>query len=135
MRKFDETIKWLKNQMTGVTLSSVGWSLVEDYSKRLLEGQYDHLAKTDFFAKLKKLDTRQRLGVEFAIYLVNATIVQGRFNPKSPAARCLFGILSDCFPEMGKRILNGDATTDPQELINKLLRIMGAPPDSFQKSN
>jgi hypothetical protein len=96
-------------QNSGVSLSSVAWSLAEDYSKRVLEGKYDQLAKTDYFRKLKSMDARQRLLVELGLYLANGFFIQGRLKANTPSGNFIIGILSDFFPEMGKRLVNGDA--------------------------
>lgn len=86
-------------------------SVAEDYTKRFLEYQYDALGNSDVFRVLRKMDIRKRLALEFALYLLNAT-VKMRAKGNTPLTAYAKGVLSDSIPEIGKRIINGDAAAE-----------------------
>lgn len=96
-------------------LAFLSASIAEDYTKRILEAKYDRLAKTALFQGLKDLKKRQRLVIEFAFYILSAWLKQN-LSESSAIKAYIKGITSDFFPEMGKRLINGD-TPEGREVI------------------
>lgn len=89
-------------------------SVAEDYVKRFAEAKYDRLAQTKIFKKLKNLEERERLMIELAFYSLNI-FIKKNMPTTTPLGIFAQGIITDFFPEMGKRLINGGSSHDPDE--------------------
>lgn len=89
--KYDKTAGKVRKAMNRMGIDDYISSMAEDYTKRLLEAKYDRLSQTALFQKLKRMDQRERLMVEFAFYSFNAFLKHGISDP-APVSRT-----SDCW--------------------------------------
>ncbi len=100
-------------------------SLAEDYIKRFAENNYDRLAKTRLFMKLKKRSHQEKLVIELGMYSFNAYLKR-RINTNTPLGMLIGGIVTDFFFDMGKRLINGKDSSDPDEQeVIELVRAAG----------
>lgn len=107
----------LKNIMEEMNIPFYISSIAEDYTKRVLEAKYDKLAETRLFQRLKNMEERERMLLEFAFYALNASLKnRNRIGVESSLKMYFKGIAEDFFPEMGKRLINGD-TLEGKEVI------------------
>lgn len=104
----------IEQYVKSLNLPFVVSSLAEDYTKRFAEAKYDQLAKTKFFSRLKDLEKRDRFIIELGFYSFNAW-AKTKINRNTPTGMFFQGIVSDFFPEMGKRLINGQNSSDPEE--------------------
>jgi hypothetical protein len=86
----------------------------EDFVKVWAEYKYDALAKTSYFKKLQSLEKKEKLVIVAAMFALNAHL-KINMTEDTPQNLFLKGILTDFFPEIGKRLLNGDNSPDPNE--------------------
>jgi len=90
-------------------------SIVEDYTKRFMESKYDRLAQTKLFQSLKNRSDQEKYFIEFAFYVGNSFLKQNT-SESTPLKAYFRGIATDFFPEMGKRLINGD-TPEGKEVL------------------
>jgi hypothetical protein len=86
----------------------------EDFVKVWAEYKYDALAKTSYFKKLRSLEKKEKLVIVATMFALNAHL-KINTNENTPLNLFWKGIITDFFPEMGKRLLNGNASPDPDE--------------------
>lgn len=89
-------------------------SMAEDAVKIMAEYQYDRLAKTKYFQKIVSLDMKLKLLIVATMLAINAWL---KINMEENNAWNLFlkGILTDLPAEIGKRVINGDNSPDPEK--------------------
>jgi len=96
----------------------------EDFMKVLAEYKYDALAKTAYFQKLKDLEIKNKLVLVAFMFALNAHL-KIKLTENTPWNLFLKGMLTDFFPEMGKRIINGDTSPSPdpdEQAVIELIR-------------
>jgi hypothetical protein len=86
----------------------------EDAVKVLAEYKYDALAETKYFRKLKSLEMKEKLIIVAVMFALNAHF-KVKMTEDTPWNLFLKGILTDFFPEMGKRLINGDTSPSPNQ--------------------
>jgi hypothetical protein len=86
----------------------------EDFVKMWAEYRYDALAKTKYFQKLESLEMKHKLVIVAAMFALNAHL-KIKMTERTPWNLFLKGILTDFFPEIGKRLINGDNSPEPNE--------------------
>lgn len=86
----------------------------EDLVKVWAENKYDALAKTEYFRKLKNLEMKEKLVIVAVMFALNAHL-KINTNENTPWNLFWKGIVTDFFPEMGKRLINGNNSPDPEE--------------------
>lgn len=115
MEIIDKAAGKLKNTLLGMRIPELLSSMAADYTKRGMESQYDRLAKTRLFQSLKNRSDKERYFIEFAFYFFNAFLK--RATDESTPFRAYFKeVATDFFPEMGKRLINGD-TPEGKEVL------------------
>jgi len=115
MEIIDKAAGKVRNTLIGMRIPELLSSLGEDYTKRFLESKYDQLAKTKLFQSLKNRSQKEKLLIEFAFYVFNSFLKQNT-SEATPFRAYFRGIATDFFPEMGKRLINGD-TPEGKEVI------------------
>lgn len=86
----------------------------EDFVKVWAEYKYDALAKTSYFQKLQSLEKKEKLVIVASMFALNAHL-KINMTEDTPLNLFLKGILTDFFPEIGKRLINGDNSPDSNE--------------------
>jgi len=82
--------------------------LVTNYVKRFLESRYTDIFETDFGKKLKNLSTGKKYGLE-ALFYGCATLLNEKLPGNTIPKKVFQDVLMDAFPEIAKRMINGDA--------------------------
>jgi hypothetical protein len=112
----DKAIKEIRGYLSDMNIPFLIASEAEDYIKRIAEAKYDKLAETSLFRKLKNRDEKEKLLIEFMFYLLNA-FIKKNMRGDTPFKMFQKGILTDFFPEMGKRLINR-GSPEGREVIN-----------------
>lgn len=86
----------------------------EDIVKMRLEKVYDALAETSYFKKIQDRSSQTKLLVLVAAFTGNAYL-KIHMKSNTPGSSFLKGIITDSFPEIGQRLLNGKSSSNPEE--------------------
>ena len=109
-----ETIAYLTSHIKQLNPRMYIASGAEDLVKIWAEYKYDAIAKTKYFKKLQSLEKKEKLVAVAVMFALNAHL-KINMNENTPWNLFWKGILTDFFPEMGKRLINGDSSPDPEE--------------------
>ncbi|HCP08559.1 MAG TPA: hypothetical protein DIT25_02040 [Candidatus Moranbacteria bacterium] len=104
----------IKDMLVAANIPMAISSMIEDFVKIKAEYKYNELEKTKYFRKLKSLEDKQKLVIIALMFLVNSQL-KNILKENTPWMSFLKGILTDFFPEIGKRLWNGDSSPDPDE--------------------
>ncbi|MFA4817514.1 MAG: hypothetical protein WC608_02170 [Parcubacteria group bacterium] len=131
----NETIAQIINSIKQANPLMYMASGMEDVVKILAEYKYDALEKTRYFKKLQNLEMKNKLAIVAVMFALNAHL-KIKLNENTPGSLFLKGILTDVSPEIGKRIINGSNSLDPEEQeVIELIRDPGKGNNSYRPKN
>jgi len=93
----------------------------EDVTKVLAEYKYDAIANTQVFKNLQGMDLKVKLIIIAIGFAINARL-KVNIDENKPLNLYIKGILTDSFPELGKRLLNGDL--NPEQIEKEFIDLL-----------
>ena len=126
---------FLQKALGGFDIPQGAATILAGIARRKMENQYDLLAKTDFFKKLKNQDAATKKVMEVMLNSLMAVLDQS-MQEDSFLKKIIKEIALDSGPELSKRIINGDITLKTpadQEMARILLDMNRLNPEALHE--